>query len=166
MTTVYLALGSNVGDSHRHIDRAIELLSAKLSDIRRAPLYRSKAVGYTDQADFTNTALRAQTDLSPQELLNFVKDAERHVGRTPTFHYGPREIDIDIILCGDQVLDTSGPDGGRLVIPHSEFSNRDFVLRPLCDLNPSLIDPVSGQTVKALLDKLDPEQKSVLQRVD
>ncbi len=176
MTTVYLALGSNVGDSRQYIELAVELLGARLSDIRRAPLYLSEAVGYTDQANFINTALRGRTDLSPQELLNFVKDIERRVGRTPTFHYGPREIDIDIILYGDLVLDigagtaleASGSESGAgpLVIPHPEFSRRDFVLRPLCDLNPSLVDPVGGQTVEELLRQIGPNQKSVLTTVD
>jgi 2-amino-4-hydroxy-6-hydroxymethyldihydropteridine diphosphokinase len=157
MTEVYLALGSNVGDSKVLIKQATELLSHQLSDIKQAPLYRSKAVGYTDQPDFVNTAVSGQTELEPKALLSFIKEVERQVGRTATFHWGPREIDIDIILYGDIILETEA-----LTIPHPEFRQRDFVLRPLVDLNPDVLDPVSQQTVQDLYDGLDNSQKSVI----
>ncbi|HEY5442073.1 MAG TPA: 2-amino-4-hydroxy-6-hydroxymethyldihydropteridine diphosphokinase [Candidatus Saccharimonadales bacterium] len=161
MTRVYLALGSNVGDTAAHIRQAIELLRPLLDDLKQAPLYRTKAVGYTDQADFCNTAVSGLTDLEPPALLSRLKDIERKVGRTPTFRHGPREIDIDIIFYGDQRL--ASPD---LTIPHPQFAARDFVLQPLADLEPSFTDPLSGQTVQALLAQLGPQQKSIIQKVD
>jgi 2-amino-4-hydroxy-6-hydroxymethyldihydropteridine diphosphokinase len=161
MTEVYLALGSNVGDAHGHIKQAIDLLTTILADSRVAPLYLSKAVGYTDQPDFVNTVITGQTDLKPKALLDRLKEIEQQIGRTPTFRHGPREIDIDIIFYGDLVMDTP-----RLVIPHPSFRERDFVLQPLYDLNPSLIDPVSGQTVKALLAQISGRQKSLIKQVD
>ncbi len=161
MTTVYLALGSNVGDSAHYVEEAIKQLASVLQNVQRAPLYTSKAVGYTDQPDFLNTAVSGQTDLSPQELLAELKQIERSVGRVATFRWGPREIDIDIIFYGDQVVETE-----ELTIPHFSFRERDFVLRPLCDLNPGLIDPVSSQSVQQLLSLVDSQQKSILKRVD
>lgn len=160
MTTVYLALGSNVGDSQANIAQAIKLLGASVKQIKQASLYVSKAVGYTDQPDFLNTAASGQTSLSPEALLEFVKNVERQVGRTASFHWGPREIDIDIISYGDTMLETK-----NLTIPHREFRKRDFVLQPLNDLDPALVDPVSGQTIKQLLDRFS-DTLSILRKLD
>lgn len=161
MTTVYLALGSNIGDSQKNLYTAVQLLKTLLQDLRQAPVYRSKAIGYTDQPDFFNTVVSGQTDLSPQELLKKVKKIEQNIGRTPTFRWGPREIDIDIIFYGSQTLKGSG-----LIIPHPNFAERDFVLKPLSDLDPDLIDPISDQTVGQLLKNLPENQKSLLKQVD
>jgi 2-amino-4-hydroxy-6-hydroxymethyldihydropteridine diphosphokinase len=157
MTKVYLALGANVGDAPGNIQKAVELLGGRLRDIQLAPIYTSKAVGYTDQPDFLNTALSAETDLKPLELLKFIKDAEQKVGRVWRFRWGPREIDIDIIFYGDQVFEDE-----KLMIPHPRFRDRDFVLRPLCDLNPSLIDPVTHKTVRNLLEELPADSDNIV----
>jgi|SRR5665213_295128 len=157
MTTVYLALGSNIGDSQANISQAIELLGDSVKQIKQAPIYASKAVGYTNQPDFLNTALTGQTDLEPQDLLAFIKDVEHNIGRTATFHHGPREIDIDIIFYGDAIINTP-----TLTIPHPDFRNRDFVLKPLSDLKPDLMDPVSHKTVSHLLGDLNQSQISIL----
>ena len=161
MTTVYLALGSNIGDSRANITEAIRLLGSAVQQIKHAPLYTSKAVGYADQPDFLNTAISGQTDLSPEALLEFMGKVEQQIGRTKSFRNGPREIDIDIIFYGNQVLKTS-----KLTLPHPRFQDRDFVLQPLCDLDPSLTDPASGQTVEQLLNKIDPSNRSILEKVD
>ena len=161
MATIYLALGSNVGNSKGYIEQAIELLGASVNNIQRAHLYSSKAVGYTYQADFLNTAVSGQTGLSPEALLAFVKQIEQEVGRVERFRWGPREIDIDIIFYDDLKLESP-----ELTIPHPAFRNRDFVLRPLKDLNPLMVDPVTGQTIAQLLDKITPDNKSVLDKVD
>jgi 2-amino-4-hydroxy-6-hydroxymethyldihydropteridine diphosphokinase len=160
MTTVYLALGSNVGDSAHYIIKAIDLLSPVLHDMQRAPVYASKAVGFTDQADFLNTAISGRTELSPQELIQVIDDVEQQVGRVKRFRWGPREIDIDIILYGNQILETES-----LTIPHPSFQERDFVLRPLLDLDSKIIDPVSHKTLKQLLGSLDTSQLSIIHKV-
>lgn len=157
MSSVFLALGSNVGDSRQYLAKAIELLSAQLRDVKAAPIYTSKAVGYTDQPDFLNTAVRAETELSPAELFRFVKDVEQQVGRIFRFRWGPREIDIDIIFYDDLQLDSP-----ELTIPHPRFTERDFVLRPLCDIEPEKIDPVSGLTVTALLERMPPSKLAII----
>lgn len=157
MSTVFLALGSNVGDSGANIRRAVGLLATKIANIQEAPVYTSKAVGYTDQPDFLNTALRGETELSPFELLGFVKDIEQEVGRIHRFRWGPREIDIDIIFYDGQVLAT--PD---LTIPHQRFAERDFVLRPICDIDDVWVDPVSHKSCRELLDTLPKSELAIL----
>jgi 2-amino-4-hydroxy-6-hydroxymethyldihydropteridine diphosphokinase len=157
MATVYLALGSNVGDSEKHIEQAIASLGEGLNTIERAPLYESKAVGFTGQADFLNTAVRGETDMAPEELLVFIKKTEQKIGRQQTFRWGPREIDIDIIFYDDLQQQTEA-----LTLPHPEFRGRDFVLRPLSDLNPAVVDPVTGLSVAQLLAKITPGERSII----
>lgn len=156
MAVVFLALGSNVGKGDQQFDSAIKSLREHLIDIEQAPRYTSKAVGFTDQPDFLNTIIKAQTDLSPQELLAFTQITEQKVGRVRRFRWGPREIDIDIIFYDNQVIDEP-----NLVIPHPRFADRDFVLKPLNDLNSELIDPVSKQTVKQLYELLPAKNRAI-----
>lgn len=153
---VFLALGSNVGDCKANIAEAVEKLSEKVSNIKVAPLFISKAVGYTDQPDFHNTALVGETDLKPEELLDFVKSIEQEVGRVYRFRWGPREIDIDIIFYGDQVYKSE-----RLEIPHPRMHERDFVLVPLVALEPELVHPKLGKSVQKLLSQLPRENYSI-----
>lgn len=156
MAVVYLALGSNLGDTKRHVSLAQELLQQVLSSAVSAPLYMSKATGYTDQADFLNTVVCGETEMAPLELLKFIQEVESKVGRTPTFHWGPREIDIDIILYDDMTMDKP-----ELTIPHPRYHERDFVLRPLCDLCDDVVDPRSKQSVRTLLETIPDEQRSI-----
>lgn len=149
MATVFLALGSNVGNGNKQFDWAIELLSSELLNVVQAPRYISKPVGFTDQSDFLNTALKAETKLSPTELLEFTQNIEKKVGRIRRFRWGPREIDIDIIFYDNLMINEP-----ILAIPHPRFAERDFVLLPIKDISPDLIDPISGKTVKELYDKL------------
>lgn len=157
MVEVYLALGSNVGNGDAQFDAAIRLLAEKLENIKQAKRYTSKAFGFTDQPDFLNTALESETNLQPLELLEFVKDVEVKVGRIKRFRWGPREIDIDIIFYGDEIIDEP-----NLQIPHIGFSERDFVLKPLCDLNPNLVDPKSQKTVQQIYDNLPKSAKNII----
>jgi 2-amino-4-hydroxy-6-hydroxymethyldihydropteridine diphosphokinase len=160
MITVYLALGSNVGDSAQYIAKAIDSLGSVLDNIQQAPLYSSKAIGYTDQANFLNTVISGQTEQSPQALLQAIKEVEEQVGRIKRFRWGPREIDIDIIFYGDQALETE-----TLTIPHPSFRERDFVLQPLVDLNSAVIDPLTQKTARQLLDQLASAQLSIIKKV-
>jgi len=160
MATVFLALGSNVGDSQQLIEKAVDLLGVSIRNITRAPMYTSKPFGVTDQPDFFNTALRGKTDLTPLELLDFVKSVEANVGRVKRYRWGPREIDIDIIFYDDLVL--NNPD---LTIPHAGLRERDFVLRPLNDLDPNYIDPLSKHSIQELLAKLPQDETYILKKV-
>jgi 2-amino-4-hydroxy-6-hydroxymethyldihydropteridine diphosphokinase len=160
MATIYLALGSNLGESKQHIEKAIELMQESVYDIKQAPMYISKAVGYTKQPDFYNTAISGSTNLSPLELLGFVKSIEKEVGRIKRFRWGPREIDIDIIFYDHIILQSE-----TLNIPHPSFIERDFVLQPLNDLCPQLIDPKSKKPIKSILKQLPAKYKSQLRRL-
>lgn len=165
MAQIYLALGSNVGNCHQSIADAIKLLQPTVADIQQAPLYITKAVGYTDQADFLNTVVSGQTNLEPLLLLGFVKDIEEKIGRQKRFRWGPREIDIDIIFYDSLVMDDS-----RLTIPHPRFAERDFVLKPLTDLAPDAVDPRTKLAVQVLYQNLPNNQRSIIrsegQKVD
>src|SRR3989344_1119258 len=147
--TIVLALGSNVGDRKKNILDAIEMLKKKISSIDTAPIYETKPVGYTDQADFLNTAIKGETLLSPGELLSYVKEIEKKVGRVDRFRWGPREIDIDIIFYGDRIHDGEG-----LTIPHPMMHERDFVLRPISDLDADFKHPILGKTIREMLADL------------
>lgn len=149
MNMVYLALGSNVGDSKQNIQRAIELLGEHISSVQHAPIYVSTPLGGVEQANFLNTAISGETELSARELFFLVKKIEKDLGRIERVRNGPREIDIDIIFYGNETIDE--PD---LSIPHVGLAERDFVLRPLCDLDPELIDPRSGKKVSTLLGEV------------
>ncbi|WP_029520350.1 2-amino-4-hydroxy-6-hydroxymethyldihydropteridine diphosphokinase [Persephonella sp. IF05-L8] len=155
MEKIFLALGSNIGNRQKNINQAIEFLSKEIKDIKQAHIYKSKAVGYENQPDFLNTAISGYTDLSPEELLGFVKHIEKQIGRKKRFRWGPREIDIDILFYGNLVLEKE-----NLIIPHPRIHERDFVLKPLCDLEPEFIHPVLKKPLKELLNNL--KEKSII----
>ena len=150
MNEVYLGLGSNVGDRLLNLNKAIELLSEKIQILKKSKIYVSKAVGYTDQPDFYNMVLYGKTDLSPEKLFNFIKDVEKNAGRVYRFHWGPREIDIDILFYNDLVYKSD-----KLNIPHPRLHERDFVLLPLIELNPKLFHPVLNKRVSDLKEFME-----------
>ena len=146
---VYLGLGSNLGDRQKHIEDAIYLLAAApgFHLVRCAGLYESAPVG-PSQPRFLNTALSADTDLDFPGLLSLCKETEKKVGRVPSFHWGPRAIDVDILAAEGGVHLSP-----TLCVPHRELPNRRFALEPLCELCPELIPDHApgGQSVRKLL---------------
>jgi 2-amino-4-hydroxy-6-hydroxymethyldihydropteridine diphosphokinase len=150
MAITYLGLGSNIGDRAAHLSDACGLLHQHPAITVEAvsSLYRSAPVGVTEQAWFLNAAARLQTDLSPPSLLTVTQGVERRVGRTPTYRWGPRVVDIDLLLYDDLQLQTR-----HLTIPHAALQERAFVLVPLHELAPHLCLP-SGHAIKTLLDAL------------
>jgi 2-amino-4-hydroxy-6-hydroxymethyldihydropteridine diphosphokinase len=149
ITKVVLALGSNIGDRAANLRRAVEALAPYVDIERRSPIYETAPAYVTDQALFLNAVVTGTTRLEPYVLLRAVKDLESELGREPTFHYGPRAIDIDIIFYGDVVLRTA-----ELIIPHPRVGEREFVLRPLADIAPDFIHPETRATVSAMLARI------------
>jgi len=137
MTTVYIALGSNVGDREANLRRAVQLLEhSGLAVTRLSGLYETEPVGYLDQPWFLNAALEASTALSPKELLSALRAIESRMGSSKPFPNGPRLIDLDILLYGDSVIDTPS-----LQVPHPRMLQRNFVLAPLAEIAPQLCHP-------------------------
>jgi 2-amino-4-hydroxy-6-hydroxymethyldihydropteridine diphosphokinase len=145
--TVYLSLGSNIGDRQSNLQTAMERLAAPgLRILRTSPIYETEPVDYTSQRWFLNQVAEAETDLFPMQLLSHIGRIERELGRVRTLPKGPRTIDIDILLYGTMVVHSAA-----LEIPHPRMAQRRFVLAPLADLAPDLRHPVTGLTVREML---------------
>jgi 2-amino-4-hydroxy-6-hydroxymethyldihydropteridine diphosphokinase len=145
--TVYLGLGSNIGDREANLHAAIERLpEAGVRVLRVSPIYETEPVEYTAQAWFLNLVVEGETDVFPMQLLSRTARLERELGRIRTIAKGPRTIDIDILFYARAVVKTA-----RLEIPHRRIAERRFVLVPLADLAPALRHPATRQTVREML---------------
>ena len=150
MPIFYLALGTNLGDRPGNLQAAIAALSPAVKVLACSPIYETEPWGLTDQLAFLNMIVRAETGLSPLELLKTLKQLELELGRLPAVRWGPRRIDLDILFYDDLLLDT--PD---LKIPHPRLPERAFVLVPLADLAPELVHPALHRTIRELLTDVD-----------
>jgi len=151
VSTVYLALGTNLGLRFANLQAAIAALPPAFRVLDQSPVYETPPWGFTGQPAFLNMVLKGRTGLSPLRLLRRLKQLETRLGRQPAVRWGPRLIDMDILFYDDLILDTP-----ELAIPHPRLHKRAFVLVPLADLAPGLVHPVLGKSVNQLLAELDP----------
>lgn len=144
---VFLSLGSNLGDRRATLEEALTRLNAagSVKVRRRSSLYETAPVGKTDQPQFLNLVAEVETGLAPEALLDVTQRIEREHGRTRDARWGPRTLDIDILLYDDVSMDTE-----RLTLPHPEMTRRRFVLEPLAEIAPEAVLP-DGRSVRGLL---------------
>ena len=154
--TAFLSIGSNIGDKHAHLDKALELLDAcrHTELICESERFVTKPYGDVEQDDFVNSAVMIETLLSPHELLEFINGIEKAEGRTREIHWGPRTLDLDIIFYDDLIMSDS-----RLTIPHIDMENRLFVLKPLERIAGYYRHPILKKTVSQLLMELSKEEE-------
>ncbi len=145
----YLGLGSNIGEREDNLQTAITLLKRSIEVIRRSKTLETEPFGLVDQPDFLNLVLEIETDLTPKELLTLCLLTEQEMGRKREIKWGPRNIDIDILLYEDIVLNEKD-----LIIPHQYLTERDFVLIPLTELSPDIVHPITGKTMSEHLKEL------------
>lgn len=147
MTEVYLLLGCNTGNCTENIDNALHLIEFRCgSIIAQSSIYETEAWGNKEQSDFLNVAVKLYTNLSPQNLLTALKGIELEVGRTATEKWGPREMDIDILLYGKEIIELD-----ELKVPHPLMTERRFSLEPLNEIAFDLVHPGLQKTIHLLL---------------
>lgn len=150
--TVYLALGANIGDRRGNLAAALQRLREVMEIEVISSIYETEPVGYADQPRFLNTVCRGKTWLDAENLLKYAKEIETAIGRKPSFRNGPRPIDIDILFYDDLTLERE-----KLTLPHPRLRERAFVLAPLAEIAPEVVDPVSGKNAQELLAEVSQE---------
>jgi 2-amino-4-hydroxy-6-hydroxymethyldihydropteridine diphosphokinase len=156
----YISVGSNLGDPLRNCRQGIDdlCLDGEVRLVARSSFYRTQPVDYLDQDWFVNAAVLVETALTPLELLEKTQGIQARMGRkSDAIRFGPRVLDLDIIFYEDAVIDTP-----HLVVPHPRMHKRRFVLHPICDIDPSVVHPVLGQTVREILRRLPADDQDMM----
>ena len=151
MEEAYLLLGSNLGDSKKYIQDALNYINDEVGErTGLSSLYQTASWGKEDQPDFINQVVSVKTKLNPQQLLKNILVIETKLGRERRDKWGSRTIDIDLLFYGNHVIQED-----NLVVPHPFLHQRRFTLMPLVELNPQFVHPVFNQTIKELYEKLE-----------
>jgi dihydropteroate synthase/2-amino-4-hydroxy-6-hydroxymethyldihydropteridine diphosphokinase len=159
---IYIGAGTNLGNRAENLRLAAQLLPPAVKILRTSSVYETEPWGFKDQNSFYNLVWEAETTLPPASLLSYLKKIEKRIGRIPNFRYGPRVIDLDILLYDDESIQTD-----ELIIPHPQIPNRQFVLVPLCDLIPEKLHPEFGKTWHQLLSELpSAEITAITEKID
>ncbi|PPA68562.1 2-amino-4-hydroxy-6-hydroxymethyldihydropteridine diphosphokinase [Jeotgalibacillus proteolyticus] len=151
----YLSLGSNVGDSFDNLQQALLLLQETdgIMITCASSIYKTEPVGFTEQAKFLNLAVEVMTELSPEKLLQACRGIEEELGRKRLTRWGPRTIDLDILLYNAEQIETDS-----LTIPHARMHERSFVLIPLLEMNPFMIHPVLNESLRMIQQSIGDEE--------
>ena len=149
-TEIYLGLGGNLGDPPATFKQALKRVGEFAEVTKVSKVYKSKPYGFADQPDFYNAAAQLASDLHPLDLLAQLQEVEKKMGKKVVRENGPRVIDLDLLVYGEEVHDLP-----ELTLPHPGILDRDFVLKPLTDLNPILTHPAwNGQSLQSAMDQL------------
>ncbi|WP_061320051.1 2-amino-4-hydroxy-6-hydroxymethyldihydropteridine diphosphokinase [Clostridium botulinum] len=150
MHTAYVAFGSNIGEKESYIKRALEKIEERgMKIIKVSSIYETEPYGVLDQDSFLNGVVKIETNLTPEDLIGELLNIEKQLDRVRERRWGPRTIDLDIIFYDDLIINEKD-----LVIPHKDMENREFVLKPLCDIDENFIHPVLKKSVRELYDRL------------
>lgn len=154
--SVFLGLGSNIGNREENINSAIKKLSKEIKIINISKFIETEPYGYTNQPKFINCAIEGETNLTPYELLDFCLNIEKEMGRIREIRWGPRNIDIDILFYGNLIINSN-----ILTIPHPEIEKRLFVLEPLNEIAPDFIHPILKKTIRNLYNELLSKERKI-----
>jgi 2-amino-4-hydroxy-6-hydroxymethyldihydropteridine diphosphokinase len=150
MSVSYIGIGSNLGNRQENCFRAVEILEKRGIKVqKRSSLYETEPWGVKDQPRFINMVVQIETTLEPDDLLRVLKDIEKEIGRQDSFRWGPRMIDLDILLFNALVLNEE-----NLQIPHPSLHEREFVLRPLSEIAPDVMHPVFHMSIDKLTQNI------------
>ena len=161
MHQVFVSIGSNLGDKIENCRKGVNGLLADDGSflVKSSSFYRTSPVDYKDQDWFVNLVVKIKTTLDPFDLLDKIQDIQKAIGRkASTVRFGPRVLDLDIIFFDDQVIRTD-----ILEIPHPRMHKRRFVLKPICDIEPSMMHPVLGKDMRSLLDDLKDSEQRIME---
>ncbi|MBI5203665.1 MAG: 2-amino-4-hydroxy-6-hydroxymethyldihydropteridine diphosphokinase [Nitrospirae bacterium] len=151
MATIYIGIGSNIGNREENCRKAIKLIKENGIAVKKeSSMHETEPWGVKDQPKFINMAIEIETNKKPEDLLGILKNIENQMGRTESVKWGQRIIDLDILLYDDLILETP-----HLEIPHPFMHEREFVLRPLVEIAPDKKHPVIGKTIKEMLSVLN-----------
>lgn len=140
----YIAIGANIGDRKYYINKALEMIEENVGKIeKKSKIIETKPYGFVSQDDFLNCVIKVSTDIEPRKLLKKLNIIEECLGRERIIRWGPRTIDLDIILYDDVIIDEDD-----LHIPHIDFLNRDFVIDPLIEICPDIVNPRTNKKIK------------------
>jgi GTP cyclohydrolase-4 len=150
LASVYLGLGANIGNRTQNFEKALDMLSQGAQVKQVSSFYETEPIGYSNQPQFLNAVCRISTSLSPEQLLALIKEIEATLGRKPSFRNAPRPIDIDILFYDEQIINSK-----ELIIPHPRIEERAFVLIPLAELAPDMVNPANDKKVSEMLDNVE-----------
>lgn len=156
MNRVFIAFGSNIGDRYETVKRAFELIEENgMKIIKKSNIYETEPYGYKDQPPFINGVILVETELTCREVLERLLQIEKQLGRERIIRWGPRTIDLDIIFYNGEIYNEED-----LKVPHPDMQNREFVLKPLCDIEPDFVHPILNKSVKEMYVLLNEMSRS------